>query len=46
VLDDAQTRRELNMRMDEALSTYRDPWKEIVESKKTKKELFETVVTS
>jgi nitrite reductase (NADH) large subunit len=46
VLDDAETRRELNMRMDEALSTYRDPWKEIVESKKTKKELFETVVTS
>ncbi|MED3878731.1 nitrite reductase large subunit NirB [Priestia megaterium] len=46
VLDDAEMRRELNMRMDEALSTYRDPWKEIVESKKTKKELFETVVTS
>jgi nitrite reductase (NADH) large subunit len=29
--------------MDEALSVYKDPWKEIIESEKTTKELFETV---
>ncbi|TXC89483.1 NAD(P)/FAD-dependent oxidoreductase [Metabacillus litoralis] len=43
VLDDAAKCKELNARMDETLSVYKDPWKEIVESKKTTKELFETV---
>ncbi|MBO1512714.1 nitrite reductase large subunit NirB [Metabacillus bambusae] len=43
VLDDKNKRTELNARMDEALSVYKDPWKEIIESKKTTKELFETV---
>ncbi|WP_141432814.1 nitrite reductase large subunit NirB [Bacillus sp. 03113] len=41
ILDDQEKRYELNIRMDAALSTYRDPWKEIVESKKTQKDLFE-----
>ena len=43
VLDDKGKRKELNARMDETLSVYRDPWKEIVESKKTKQELFELI---
>jgi nitrite reductase (NADH) large subunit len=43
VLDDKNKRIELNARMDEALSVYKDPWKEIIEDKKTTKELFETV---
>jgi nitrite reductase (NADH) large subunit len=43
VLDDKNKRKELNARMDEALSVYRDPWKEIIEDKKTTKELFETI---
>ncbi len=43
VLDDKNKRQELNARMDETLSVYRDPWKEIIEDKKTTKELFETV---
>ncbi|KIL49334.1 hypothetical protein KP78_08020 [Jeotgalibacillus soli] len=38
-------RNELNARMDEALSVYKDPWKEVVENEKTKNELF-NVVTS
>lgn len=43
VLDDKNKRTELNARMDETLSVYKDPWKEIIESRKTTKELFETV---
>ncbi|MBT2728544.1 NAD(P)/FAD-dependent oxidoreductase [Bacillus sp. ISL-75] len=43
VLDDENKRKELNSRMDETLSIYRDPWKEIIENQKTTKELFETV---
>ncbi|MCM3655485.1 nitrite reductase large subunit NirB [Metabacillus litoralis] len=43
VLDDKNKRKELNARIDEALSVYKDPWKEIIESEKTTKELFETV---
>ena len=43
VLDDKGKRKELNARMDETLSVYRDPWKEIVENKKTKQELFELI---
>ncbi len=46
VLDDKQKRIELNARMDETLSVYKDPWKEIIEDKKTTKELFETVEMS
>jgi nitrite reductase (NADH) large subunit len=46
VLDDKNKRKELNARMDETLSVYKDPWKEIIESKKTTKELFETVSMS
>ncbi|MFC4320506.1 nitrite reductase large subunit NirB [Litchfieldia salsa] len=43
VLDDKEKRDELNARMDTTLSVYKDPWKEIIENKKTKKELFELV---
>jgi nitrite reductase (NADH) large subunit len=46
VLDDKEKRRELSARMDKALSVIEDPWKAIIEDKKLKKELFETVVTS
>lgn len=45
ILDDKETRKELNERMDITLSTYQDPWKEIIKNKKISKELFE-VVTS
>ncbi|MDQ0226653.1 nitrite reductase large subunit NirB [Metabacillus niabensis] len=43
VLDDKNMRKELNERMDEALSVYKDPWKEIIENEKTTKQLFQTV---
>jgi nitrite reductase (NADH) large subunit len=43
VLDDEKKRKELNSRMNQTLSVYRDPWKEIIENEKTTKELFETV---
>lgn len=46
VLDDRQKRSELNARMEEALSIYKDPWKQIINDEKTKKELFENVVVS
>lgn len=46
VLEDSETRKELNRRLDEALSVVEDPWKKIVEDEKTKKELFENVVLS
>ncbi|PLR66602.1 nitrite reductase large subunit NirB [Bacillus sp. UMB0893] len=46
VLEDKETCKELNDRMNEALSVYKDPWKEIVNNNKTKKELFENVVVS
>ncbi|ALC81273.1 MULTISPECIES: nitrite reductase large subunit NirB [Bacillus] len=46
VLDDKEKRRELNVRMDEALSVYKDPWKQILNDEKTMKELFENVVMS
>jgi nitrite reductase (NADH) large subunit len=45
VLDDIEKRKELVGRMEETLSIFRDPWKEIIENKKKSKELFE-VVTS
>lgn len=46
VLDDKGKRRELNVRMDETLSVYKDPWKEIIQDDQTKKELFEELVRS
>ena len=46
VLDDKDKRKELNARIDEALSVYKDPWKEIVNDEKAKQELFAEVVMS
>jgi nitrite reductase (NADH) large subunit len=46
VLDDKEKRKELNERMDQTLSTYKDPWKEVVNDKKVQKELFENLVIS
>ncbi|MRX54934.1 nitrite reductase large subunit [Bacillus idriensis] len=46
VLEDKEKCKQLNDRMNEALSVYKDPWKEIVNNNKTKKELFENVVMS
>ncbi|PLR78638.1 nitrite reductase large subunit [Bacillus sp. V3-13] len=46
VLDDPENRRALNKRMDEALSIYKDPWKELVEDQKTTKKLFEMIQMS
>ncbi|WP_077211275.1 nitrite reductase large subunit NirB [Bacillus dakarensis] len=46
VLDDKDKRRELNERMDETLSVYKDPWKEIIQDDQTKRELFEELVRS
>lgn len=46
VLNDLETRKELYDRMEEALSTYKDPWKEILEDNKVNKDLFGTLVKS
>jgi nitrite reductase (NADH) large subunit len=46
VLEDRENRKELNRRLDEALSVVEDPWKKIISDEKTKKELFETIVLS
>jgi len=43
ILDDKKQRNKLNERMEATLSVYKDPWKEIVENNKTKKQLFEVV---
>ncbi|WP_277679915.1 nitrite reductase large subunit NirB [Gracilibacillus dipsosauri] len=43
VMEDDQKRLELNMRLDEALMVAQEPWKEIVESERLQKELFEKV---
>lgn len=45
ILDDLEKRKELNARMDETLSIYKDPWKEIIEDEKKSKELFEVVMS-
>ena len=37
VLENSETRKELNRRLDEALSIVEDPWKKIVEDEKTRK---------
>ncbi|WP_349774193.1 nitrite reductase large subunit NirB [Halalkalibacter oceani] len=41
VLDDPKGRKELVERLEIALSTGKDPWKEIIESEEKRKELFE-----
>jgi nitrite reductase (NADH) large subunit len=46
VLDDKEKRKELNERMEKALSTYKDPWQEIANDKKVRNELFEDLVLS
>lgn len=46
VLNDEAKRKELNGRMNEALSIHKDPWKDFLEDEKTTKQLFENVVTS
>ncbi len=46
ILDDKEKRKELNARMEETLSVYKDPWKEIIKDDKKKKDLFENVVMS
>ncbi|HWO96620.1 MAG TPA: nitrite reductase large subunit NirB [Bacillus sp. (in: firmicutes)] len=46
ILDDKEKRKELNARMEETLSIFKDPWKEILKDDKKKKELFESVVMS
>jgi nitrite reductase (NADH) large subunit len=44
VLDDIQKRNELNKRLEEALSIYKDPWKEMINNKDIQKQLFENHV--
>ncbi len=44
VLDDKEKRKELNIRMEEALSFYKDPWKELIKNKDIQKQLFENYV--
>ncbi|WP_078409968.1 nitrite reductase large subunit NirB [Priestia abyssalis] len=46
ILDDKEKRKELNARMEETLSIFKDPWKTIIKDDKKKKELFENVVMS
>lgn len=46
VLASKETRAELNARINEALAVTQDPWKEIIDSNQTKKELFETELVS
>jgi nitrite reductase (NADH) large subunit len=43
VLEDKQTRQELNERLDLALSVLKDPWEEAIQSKKIQQELYESV---
>lgn len=46
VLSDKATRDALNARIDEALSVAQEPWKEVIENEKTRKELYETELVS
>lgn len=46
ILDDNQKRKELNARMEETLSVFKDPWKAIIKDDKKKKDLFRNVVMS
>jgi nitrite reductase (NADH) large subunit len=43
VLENKQTRQELNERLDLALSVLNDPWEEAIHSKKIQQELYESV---
>jgi nitrite reductase (NADH) large subunit len=43
VLENKQTRQELNERLDLALSVLNDPWEEAIRSKKIQQELYESV---
>ncbi|WP_394239000.1 nitrite reductase large subunit NirB [Niallia oryzisoli] len=43
VMEDDRKRLELNIRLDEALTVAQEPWKEIIESDKLQKALFEKV---
>jgi nitrite reductase (NADH) large subunit len=43
VLENKQTRQELNERLDQALSVLKDPWEEAIHSKKIQQELYESV---
>jgi nitrite reductase (NADH) large subunit len=43
VLENKQTRQELNERLDLALSVLNDPWQEAIHSKKIQQELYESV---
>ncbi len=45
VLADAKTRQELIARMDEALSVFKDPWKEAIEEKQVRG-MFETITAN
>ena len=46
VLSDKATRDALNARIDEALSVTKEPWKEVIDSEKIRKELYETALVS
>jgi nitrite reductase (NADH) large subunit len=46
ILEDKEKRKELNARMEETLSLFKDPWKEIINDNQKKKDLFESVVMS
>ncbi|OLN23928.1 nitrite reductase large subunit [Domibacillus antri] len=46
VLADKAARDAFNTRIDEALSVTKEPWKEIIENKKIRKELYETELVS
>jgi nitrite reductase (NADH) large subunit len=43
VLDDKQTRVELNERLEQALNVLKDPWKEAIHSKEIQNELYKSV---
>ncbi|MCP3739581.1 nitrite reductase large subunit NirB [Rossellomorea sp. BNER] len=43
VIEDEQSRRELNQRLNEALSIVKDPWKEVLNNEEIQKELYQNV---
>lgn len=46
VLDDEKTRKELNQRLDDALSVLKEPWKEAIENDNIQKDLYQDVKVS
>ncbi|TVP83409.1 MAG: NAD(P)/FAD-dependent oxidoreductase [Alkalicoccus sp.] len=46
LVEDAEQRRELNSRVETALSTFNEPWQQIIESGKIKQDYYEVKVTS